>query len=40
MLAKLLPRVLPNVDGSGAFVPGAIRKRDYGTKTVPEGYAR
>jgi uncharacterized protein YndB with AHSA1/START domain len=39
MLERLLPRVLAHVDAAG-FTPGAIRKRDYGTKTVPEGYAR
>jgi uncharacterized protein YndB with AHSA1/START domain len=40
MLRTLLPQVLPNVGASGEFTPGAIRKRDYGTRTVPEGYAR
>ena len=24
----------------GRFTPGAITKRDYGTKTVPPGYAK
>ena len=40
MLGRLLPEVLPNVGPDGKFEPGAIRKREYGTKTVPEGYAR
>ena len=40
MMGTLLPKVLHNVGAAGDFVPGAIRKRDYGTKTVPEGYAR
>lgn len=39
MLGKLLPRVLDNVR-DGAFLPGAIARRDYGTKTVPEGFAK
>jgi uncharacterized protein YndB with AHSA1/START domain len=38
MLNTLLPRVLPNVRGT-TFTSGAITKRDYGTKTVPPGYA-
>ncbi|HEX9894799.1 MAG TPA: SRPBCC domain-containing protein [Gemmatimonadales bacterium] len=39
MLEKLLPRVLGNVR-DGRFTPGAIRKRDYGTRTVPAGFAK
>ena len=39
MLGKLLPTVLRNVK-NGRFTPGAIIKRDYGTKTVPPGYAK
>ena len=39
MLRKLLPRTLERVEG-GVFSPGPERRRDYGTKTVPEGYAR
>lgn len=39
MLKTLLPKVLGNVQGS-AFTPGAIKRRDYGTKTVPEDFAK
>jgi hypothetical protein len=39
MTGKLLPRVLRNVK-DGRFTPGAITKRDYGTKTAPQGYAK
>ncbi len=39
MMKTLLPKVLGQVR-DGAFVPGAITKRDYKTKTVPEGYAK
>ena len=39
MVGKLLPKVLGNVKG-GRFLPGAITKRDFGTKTVPPGYAK
>jgi len=39
MLKKLLPLALRNVKGSH-FTPGAITKRDYGTKTVPPGFAK
>ena len=39
MLNKLMRKVLGNVE-SGRFTPGAITRRDYGTKTVPEGYAK
>ena len=39
MVTKLLPKVLANVKG-GQFSPGAITKRDYGTKTVPPGFAK
>lgn len=39
MLKKFLPVVLRNVKGA-RFTPGAIAKRDYGSKTVPEGYAK
>ena len=39
MLRRLLPRTLERVEG-GAFSPGPERRRDYGTKTVPEGYSR
>jgi hypothetical protein len=38
-MRKLLPQVMERV-ASGSFTPGAITRRDYGTKTVPEGYAR
>jgi uncharacterized protein YndB with AHSA1/START domain len=39
MLHTLLPKVVANVR-DGRFVAGAITRRDYGVKTVPEGYAR
>lgn len=39
MLKTLLPRVLGHVR-DGAFTPGAITRRDYGTKTVPDDYAK
>ena len=39
MLKTLLPRVLPNISGT-TFTSGAITRRDYGTKTVPPGYAK
>ena len=39
MLKTLLPRVLRNVDGP-RFTPGAVARRDYGTSTVPPGYAK
>jgi uncharacterized protein YndB with AHSA1/START domain len=39
MLKTLMPRVLRNVRG-GSFTPGAITRRDYGTRTVPPGYAK
>ena len=39
MIAKLLPKVLRNVS-NGRFQPGAITKRDFGTRTVPQGYAK
>jgi uncharacterized protein YndB with AHSA1/START domain len=39
MLRRLLPRVLANVRDT-RFTPGAITKRDHGTKTVPQGYSR
>jgi uncharacterized protein YndB with AHSA1/START domain len=39
MLKTLLPKVLRHVS-AGRFTPGAITKHDYGTKTVPDGYAR
>ncbi len=39
MMKTLLPKVLANVS-DGEFTPGAITKRDYGTSTVPEGYAK
>lgn len=39
MLKKLMPKVLAHVEG-GVFTPGAITRRDYGTKTVPAGYAK
>lgn len=38
-MRKLLPKVLDRIDG-GRFTPGAVTRRDYGTKTVPEGYAK
>lgn len=40
MLKRLLPRVLENVGDDGSFTPGARTKRDFGTKTVPEHFAR
>ena len=39
MIKKLLRKVLNNVT-DGKFAPGAITRRDYGTKTVPDGYAK
>jgi uncharacterized protein YndB with AHSA1/START domain len=39
MLKRLLPRVLKNVRGTD-FTPGAVPRRDYGTKTVPDGYSK
>ena len=39
MINKLLPKVLRNVT-DGGFIPGAIIKHDYGTKTVPPGYTK
>lgn len=39
MLKRLLPKVIGNVQ-NGRFTPGAIARRDYGTKTVPDGYAK
>lgn len=39
MLKTLLPKVVDHVR-DGAFVPGAITKRDYATKTVPPGYSK
>lgn len=39
MLDTLLPKVIANVR-DGRFVPGAVTRRDYRTKTVPAGYAR
>lgn len=35
----VLPKVLERVEG-GRFTPGAVTRRDYGTKTVPDGYAK
>lgn len=40
MLKTLLPKVLENVDDGGSFTPGAVMKRDYGTETVPDHFAR
>ncbi len=40
MLKTLLPKVLANVSDDGSFTPGAISKRDYGTKTVPDHFAK
>lgn len=40
MLKTLLPKVLSNVSDDGSFTPGAITKRDYGTKTVPDHFAK
>ncbi len=40
MLKTLLPKVLANVSDDGSFTPGAITKRDYGTKTVPDHFAK
>jgi uncharacterized protein YndB with AHSA1/START domain len=39
MLKKLLPTVLTHVRGQ-VFTPGAITRRDYGTKTVPDHFAK
>jgi uncharacterized protein YndB with AHSA1/START domain len=39
MMKTLLPKVLQRVE-DGRFTPGAIKRRDYGTKTVPAGYAK
>lgn len=39
MMKTLLPKVVRNVR-DGRFVPGAIKRRDFGTKTVPEGFAK
>lgn len=39
MMKRLLPKVLGNVRDE-VFTPGAITRRDYGTKTVPSGYAK
>jgi uncharacterized protein YndB with AHSA1/START domain len=39
MLKRLLPQVLANVRGTD-FTAGAVTRRDYGTKTVPAGYAK
>jgi hypothetical protein len=39
MLKRLLPQVLANVRGTD-FTAGAVARRDYGTKTVPAGYAK
>ncbi len=38
-MKTLLPKVLGRV-ADGRFSPGAITKRDYGTKTVPDHYAK
>jgi hypothetical protein len=38
-MKKLLPKVLDRI-GPDGFTPGAITKRDYGVKTVPDDYAR
>lgn len=40
MLQTLLPRVLANVDAQGVFHRGAITSRDFGTRSVPEGFAK
>ena len=40
MLKTLLPKVLDNVSADGHFTPGAVTKRDYGTKTVPDHFAK
>ncbi len=39
MMKSLMPKVMKNVT-DGKFTPSARRRRDYGTKTVPEGYAK
>ena len=39
MLGRLLPQVLQHV-ARGQFTPGAVRRRDYGTSTVPDGYSK
>jgi hypothetical protein len=39
MLKKLLPRTLERIAG-GRYSPGGPRRRDYGTKTVPDDYAQ
>lgn len=38
-MKKHLPRVLENVWGAD-FTPGAVTRRDYGVKTVPDEYAK
>jgi hypothetical protein len=39
MLGRLLPKVLGHVRES-VFTPGAITRRDYGVRTVPDDYAK
>ena len=39
MLRTLLPKVVRNVR-NGVFTPGAIARRDYKSKTVPEDFAK
>lgn len=38
-MKTLLPRVIEHIQ-DGRFTPGAVTRRDYGTKTVPAGYAK
>ena len=40
MLQTLLPKVLANVDEQGVFRTGAIARRDFGTSSVPEDFAK
>lgn len=40
MLKTLLPKVLKNVDDQGAFHRGAITRRDFGVKSVPEEFLK
>jgi len=40
MMKTLLSKVLENVADDGTFTPGAITKRDFGVKTVPDHFAK
>lgn len=39
MMNKLLPRALERIEG-GRYAPGPRLHRDFGIRTVPEGYAK